>query len=246
MEQGLRERRARERALALERVPTWTCRAPSGQTLPNSEVVNAAIARARGRVNGYPDRHAAGIRAQLADRHGVTPEQIVVGNGAAELLQAAAFKLLGPGRGAGHSLALLSALPADGVASGRPTGAGGPERRPRGHRRAARRRGRAHTRRRTLQPERSHRHLPAGRRCGRARPGPARRTCQLLVDEAFVQFQDEEDEDSVLRLVDDHHNVVVFRTFSKIYGLSGLRAGYAVGSASAGAAARLARARRSG
>src|SRR5439155_20615085 len=65
--------------------------------MPNSEVVNAAIARARGRVNGYPDRHAAGIRTLLAERHGVTPEQIVVGNGAAELLQAAAFVLLAPG-----------------------------------------------------------------------------------------------------------------------------------------------------
>ena len=33
----------------------------------------------------------------LGERHGVEPEQIVLGNGAAELLQAAAFALLGPG-----------------------------------------------------------------------------------------------------------------------------------------------------
>ena len=51
--------------------------------LPHSEIVNAAIARARGRVNGYPDRHAAAVRRLLADRHGVAPEQIVLGNGAA-------------------------------------------------------------------------------------------------------------------------------------------------------------------
>ena len=56
----------------------------------------------------------------------------------------------------------------------------------------------------------------------------------LLVDEAFVQFQDLEPEDSVLRLVDEHERLLVFRTFSKIYGLSGLRAGYAVASAGAG------------
>jgi len=48
-------------------------------------------------VNGYPDRQAATIRSQLAERHGVEAEQIVVGNGAAELLQAAAFALLTPG-----------------------------------------------------------------------------------------------------------------------------------------------------
>ena len=39
--------------------------------------------------------------------------------------------------------------------------------------------------------------------------------------------------DSVLRITDALPNVVVIRTFSKVYGLSGLRAGYAVGSESA-------------
>ena len=65
--------------------------------MPHSEVVNAAIARARGRVNGYPDRHAGGIRRLLAERHAVAPEQVVLGNGAAELLQVAALALLSAG-----------------------------------------------------------------------------------------------------------------------------------------------------
>ena len=52
----------------------------------------------------------------------------------------------------------------------------------------------------------------------------------MLLDEAFVQFQDVEDEDACLRLVDAFPRLLVFRTFSKAYGLSGLRAGYAVGS----------------
>ena len=50
----------------------------------------------------------------------------------------------------------------------------------------------------------------------------------LLVDEAYIEFQDVEPRDSVLRLVDAFPRLLVFRTFSKIYGLSGLRAGYAV------------------
>jgi histidinol-phosphate aminotransferase len=52
----------------------------------------------------------------------------------------------------------------------------------------------------------------------------------LLVDEAYIQFQDVEPEDSVLRLVESFQRMIVFRTFSKIYGLSGMRGGYAVAS----------------
>ena len=52
----------------------------------------------------------------------------------------------------------------------------------------------------------------------------------VLLDEALVHFQDAEDVDACLRLVDDFPRLLVVRTFSKIYGLSGLRAGYAVGS----------------
>ena len=52
----------------------------------------------------------------------------------------------------------------------------------------------------------------------------------VVVDEALVHFQDAEDVDAVLRLTDALPHLMVVRTFSKIYGLSGLRAGYAVGS----------------
>src|SRR3954449_7241026 len=90
----LRERRAREKALALERVKTIDLSSSEWPDFPNSEIMNAAIYAARGRVNGYPDRHATRVREVLAERHGVQPEQIVVGNGAAELLQLATMVLL--------------------------------------------------------------------------------------------------------------------------------------------------------
>src|SRR3954464_12166483 len=90
----LRERRAREKAPGLERVPTIDLSSSEWPDFPNSEIVNASIAAARGRVNGYPDRHATVVREALASRHGVQPEQIVVGNGAAELLQMATMVLL--------------------------------------------------------------------------------------------------------------------------------------------------------
>jgi histidinol-phosphate aminotransferase len=52
----------------------------------------------------------------------------------------------------------------------------------------------------------------------------------VLLDEAIVHFQDREDEDACLRLVQDFPRLIAFRSFSNAYGLSGLRAGYAIGS----------------
>jgi len=50
----------------------------------------------------------------------------------------------------------------------------------------------------------------------------------VVVDEAYREFADPAFGDSVHDLVQHHSNVVVCRTFSKAYGLAGLRAGYAV------------------
>ena len=92
-----REQRHKERALALEQVPDLDLSGTEWPELPNSEVMNASIFTARGRINGYPDRHAEDVRRALAQRHEVEPERIVVGNGAAELLQAAALVLMAEG-----------------------------------------------------------------------------------------------------------------------------------------------------
>ena len=56
----------------------------------------------------------------------------------------------------------------------------------------------------------------------------------VLLDEASCSSRTSRTRTPCLRLVDAFPRLLVFRTFSKIYGLSGLRAGYAVGSASAG------------
>ena len=56
----------------------------------------------------------------------------------------------------------------------------------------------------------------------------AARHVHVLLDEALVHFQDVEPVDACLRLVDAFPRLLVVRTFSKVYGLSGLRAGYAV------------------
>jgi histidinol-phosphate aminotransferase len=50
----------------------------------------------------------------------------------------------------------------------------------------------------------------------------------ILVDEAYFHYADSPDYDSVIALVKDHPNLIVSRTFSKIYGMAGLRCGYCV------------------
>lgn len=50
----------------------------------------------------------------------------------------------------------------------------------------------------------------------------------LLVDEAYNELTDRPRENSVVDLVRNGRNVIVTRTFSKIYGLAGLRIGYAL------------------
>ncbi|MFT4048631.1 MAG: histidinol-phosphate transaminase [Solirubrobacterales bacterium] len=49
----------------------------------------------------------------------------------------------------------------------------------------------------------------------------------VVIDEAYIEFVEGADRDALLPLVIEHDNVVVTRTFAKIYGLAGLRVGYA-------------------
>jgi histidinol-phosphate aminotransferase len=51
----------------------------------------------------------------------------------------------------------------------------------------------------------------------------------IAIDEAYVEYIRDGLAPDSFRLVRDHANVVVLRTFSKAYGLAGLRIGYAVG-----------------
>jgi histidinol-phosphate aminotransferase len=54
------------------------------------------------------------------------------------------------------------------------------------------------------------------------------RETTILVDEAYFHYADSPDYESVIPLVKDYPNLVVARTFSKVYGMAGLRCGYCV------------------
>lgn len=225
----LLRKRDEERAKALAHIPTVDLSGAEWPELPNSEVMNASIYVARGRINGYPDRYAERLRRSLAERHRVDPERIVVGNGSAELLQSAAYALLAGGgelvtpwpsyplyplmaaRAGGRPVAVD--MTGDRVDVGRTLDAIGEQ-----------------TRALVIcnPNDPTGTYMPADELAGLIGELPDH--VEVLLDEALVQFQDVEDEDACLRLTDAFPRLTVFRTFSKAYGLSGLRIGYAVGS----------------
>lgn len=232
LNQARRARREREKRLALERAPELDLSSTEWPDLPDAEVVNASIYTARGRVNGYPDRHASGVRRRLAERHDVEPERIVVGNGASELLQAAAMALLSVGDELltpwpSYPLYPLMATRAGGRPVAVDTGDDGQDL----DRLLA-----AVTDRTRLvvicnPNDPTGTYVSADRLASLAAQLPER--VHLVVDEALAHFQEAEPVDAVLRLTDAFERLLVVRTFSKVYGLSGLRIGYAVGSTAA-------------
>jgi histidinol-phosphate aminotransferase len=54
------------------------------------------------------------------------------------------------------------------------------------------------------------------------------RETMVLVDEAYHHFVESSDYESVIPLVKEYPNLIVARTFSKIYGMAGLRCGYCI------------------
>src|SRR5881296_2653155 len=58
--------------------------------------------------------------------------------------------------------------------------------------------------------------------------GKTLRDTMILVDEAYYHYADSPDYESVIPLVKDYSNLIVARTFSKIYGMAGLRCGYCI------------------
>lgn len=202
---------------------------PLGPSPRALEAIHAAAAN----CHRYPDRNARALRAALAQRWLCQPEQIVLGNGSCELLDLAARAFLAPGDEA--IIAVPSFMP---------------------YRSAVRK---AHGRAVTV-PLRDFEHdleAMAARVTEKTRlvflGNPNNPTGSgidgaalvhfldalpphvvVVLDEAYREYASDarngEAADSTL-LVAAGRRVVVVRTFSKIYGLAGLRIGYAIASA---------------
>jgi histidinol-phosphate aminotransferase len=197
---------------------------------PHPQVVEA-IRKAAASMNRYPDPDATLLRRRLADRFETEPGRIAVGNGSCEILLAAAEALLEPGAEvlyAWPSFSMYPYLPAlTGAREIRVPLASGAVH----DLDAMAAEVTAATQMLIVcnpnNPTATH--IPAaeiGAFCERIPPHVT-----IVLDEAYVEFQTHDDPDASLDLLADFPNLVVLRTFSKCYGLAGLRVGYAIGSA---------------
>jgi len=198
---------------------------------PHPQVVEA-IAKAAGAMHRYPDPDATLLRRRLAERYETEPGRIAVGNGSCELLLAAADALCEPGA------EIVYAWPAFSMYPYLPALTGAREIR------VPLAEGEVHdldamatevTAATQLliicnpnNPTATH--IPAAEIAAFCERIPPHVT--IILDEAYVEFQTHDDPDATVDLLDDFPNLVVLRTFSKCYGLAGLRVGYGIGSAS--------------
>jgi histidinol-phosphate aminotransferase len=196
---------------------------------PLPEVVDA-ITEAAGSMNRYPDPEATRLRGGLAELHGTDPGRIAVSNGSCEILLAAGEALLEPGTSVVYSWPAFSMYPNLAAMSGS------------GEVRVPLAEGETHDLEAMLEAidestqltmvcnpnNPTGTYLPFERIADFVERVPPHVT--VILDEAYIEFQEIDDPDATFALLDSHPNLVLLRTFSKSHSLAGLRVGYAVGS----------------
>lgn len=196
---------------------------------PPHPAVLAAIAESQ--LNRYPDGTAAALRERLAARHGVTVDEIHVGAGSVAILHQLAQATAGPGDEIVHAWRSFEAYPGIVTISGA-TGIHVPLL-PDG-RHDMRALAAAVTDRSRLVLVCSPNN-PTGTAVSKAEfadfMAAVPDTVLVILDEAYREFVDDPDAVDGIPLLERYPNLVVLRTFSKAFGLAGLRIGYAVGPA---------------
>ncbi|MDX6688926.1 MAG: histidinol-phosphate aminotransferase [Solirubrobacteraceae bacterium] len=192
---------------------------------PLASVV-AAAQRAVAGANRYPDPSNSQLKRALSDRYGIPKSRIAIGNGSCDLLLAAGEALLEPGAELVYAWPSFSVYPHLAAASG--------------------------ARAITVPLDDDQYHdldamaaeinaatrlvivcnpnnptstaLPFAEIAAFAQVVP--RHVALIVDEAYCEFNMLDDPDTTLDLLAKYSNLVLLRTFSKVYGLCGLRVGF--------------------
>ncbi|MEQ1887850.1 MAG: histidinol-phosphate transaminase [Alphaproteobacteria bacterium] len=186
----------------------------------------AAYQVAAAKLHRYPDGAATDLRLAIAAHYGLAADRIICGNGSDELLHLLCQAYLGPGDEMVYSAHGFSIYPIATLAAGaRPVAA----------------------------PERNHTAqvdallacvTPATRIVFLANPNNPTGTyvtaaevrrlraglrddILLVLDAAYAEFVRRNDYEAGIEMVSTHDNVVMTRTFSKIYGLAALRLGWA-------------------
>jgi histidinol-phosphate aminotransferase len=186
-------------------------------------------------VNRYPDGAATALRARLAERFGVTPDEIQVGAGSVSILQQLIQAAAGPGDEVLYAWRSFEAYPGLVTVSGA-TSVRVPLRSDPDHdathdldaMAAA-----VTDRTRVIlicTPNNPTSTIVTGAGF-EAFMATVPDTVLVLLDEAYREFVTDPDAVDGIPLLGRYPNLVVLRTFSKAYGLAGLRVGYAVGPA---------------
>lgn len=186
----------------------------------------AAYRAAATELERYPDGGATALRQAIAGRYGLKPENIVCGAGSDELLQLLAHAYLGPGDEAIYSQYGFLVYPIAIAANGAKAVVA-PERDETADVDAILARVGDRTRLVFL----ANPNNPTGTylpfsEVKRLHAGLPKRVL-LVLDAAYAEFVRRNDYESGVELVSTFDNVVMTRTFSKIYGLAALRLGWA-------------------
>ena len=229
-----------EFAQAVRRIPVYP--AADGYALPEEVALLASnespfpplpqVVEAASRViagaNRYPDPTNATLRRALSDRYGVPTSRIAIGNGSCDILLAAGEALLEPGAEVVYAWPSFSVYPHLAAATGATAI--------------------------TVPLDAEDRHdlgrmaaevtvatrlvivcnpnnptgtaLPLGEIEALLAKVP--RHVAVILDEAYCEFNTLDDPDASIDLLAGHPNLVLLRTFSKVYGLAGLRVGFAL------------------
>ncbi|MFN3594075.1 MAG: histidinol-phosphate transaminase [Thiobacillaceae bacterium] len=190
----------------------------------------AAVRRCLGEIALYPDGNGFALKTALARHLGVDIAQIVLGNGSNDVLELAARLLLGPGRSAVYAQHAFAVYPLATQACGA----------------------------RAIEvPARDYGHdleamlqaiAPDTRLVFIANPNNPTGTLlapdalyaflrrvspevAVVLDEAYVEYIEPAQRSPSIEWLTEFSNLIVTRTFSKAYGLAGLRVGYALANA---------------
>jgi len=196
---------------------------------PPLKAVLEAVAEAS--VNRYPDGAATVLRARLAERFGVTPDEIQVGAGSVSILQQLIQAAAGPGDEVLYAWRSFEAYPGLVTVSGA-TSVRVPLRTGAYHDLDAMAAAVTDRTRVILicTPNNPTSTIVTGTDF-EAFMAKVPDTVLVLLDEAYREFVTDPDAVDGIPLLGRYPNLVVLRTFSKAYGLAGLRVGYAVGPA---------------
>jgi histidinol-phosphate aminotransferase len=215
-----------ERELKIHAIKLASNENPIGPSPKAVEAVKNAIADA----NRYPDGGTHLLRHKLARLRGVAMDQILMGLGSSEIIDLASRILLGRGKTgvtshgsyAPFSLAIrasgaeLVRVPQQDFAFDLPAIADAIA---------------AHSETRIVYL--ANPNNPTGTAFGMAElQGFLRRVpadVLVVLDEAYIHYADRADMPDSVQLFREHKNLLTLRTFSKAYGLAGLRIGYGIG-----------------